>query len=83
MDAPQEIADPEGHFFGLTRGPIDPRAMENRLLQGIDGAIVTFQGVVRNNTKGRATLRLEYECYESMAIRMMADIGQKIALPNP
>src|SRR5208283_3496776 len=74
-----EIQDPEGHFFALTRQPIDPRAIETALLQGCDGAIVTFQGVVRNNTRGRATLRLEYECYEAMAIRKMAEIGRAIA----
>jgi molybdopterin synthase catalytic subunit len=74
-----EICDPEGHFFALTRSPIDLRALETRLLQGIDGASVTFQGVVRNNTSGRATLRLEYECYEPMAIRKMAEIGREIA----
>jgi molybdopterin synthase catalytic subunit len=73
------IEDPAGHFFSITRGPIDVRAAENRILQGIDGAVVTFQGVVRNNTKGRATLRLDYECYEQMAIRQMAEIGREIA----
>src|SRR5665213_1473320 len=73
------VEDPAGHFFELTRTPIDPRAAESRLLQGIDGAIVTFHGVVRNNTRGRATLRLEYECYEQMAIRKMAEIGRQIA----
>jgi molybdopterin converting factor subunit 1 len=74
-----EILDPKGHFFALTRKPIDVRALETRLLQGCDGASVTFQGVVRNNTSGRATLRLEYECYEPMAIRKMAEIGREIA----
>src|SRR5580698_10389306 len=74
-----EIADPAGHYFALTRHPIDLRALENRLLQGLDGASVTFQGVVRNNTRGRATLRLDYECYEAMAIRKMAEIGRRIA----
>ena len=73
------IEDPEGHFFALTRDPIDARSLENRILQGHDGAIVTFQGVVRNNTRGRETLRLEYECYEAMAIRKMAEIGREIA----
>jgi len=76
---PPEIVDPAGHFFVLTRDPIDPRGAEHRVLQGFDGAIVTFQGVVRNNTRGRATLRLEYECYEQMAIRKMAEIGREIA----
>jgi molybdopterin synthase catalytic subunit len=75
----QEIADPAGHYFALTREAIDVRALEERVIQGFDGASVTFQGVVRNNTRGRATLRLEYECYEAMAIRMMADIGRAIA----
>jgi molybdopterin synthase catalytic subunit len=74
-----EIEDKEGHFFTLTRDVIDPRAAETRLLQGIDGAVVTFHGVVRNNTRGRTTLRLEYECYEQMAIRKMAEIGREIA----
>ncbi len=75
----REISDPAGHYFALTRDPIDIRDLENRLLQGCDGASVTFQGVVRNNTSGRKTLRLEYECYEQMAIRKMAEIGREIA----
>jgi molybdopterin synthase catalytic subunit len=74
-----EVQDPAGHFFALTRDPIDPRAIETRLLQGCDGAIVTFQGVVRNNTSGRRTLRLEYEGYEPMALRKMAEIGRDVA----
>ncbi len=74
-----EIRDPDGHFFALTRQPIDVRRLENQLLEGHDGASVTFQGVVRNNTSGRKTLRLDYECYEPMAIRKMAEIGREIA----
>jgi molybdopterin synthase catalytic subunit len=74
-----EISEPEGHYFALTRDPIDAGGLEMRLLQGLDGASVTFQGVVRNNTRGRATLRLDYECYEGMAIRKMAEIGRVIA----
>ncbi len=76
---PLPITDPEGHYFELTRSEIDLRALENQVTQGIDGAVVTFSGVVRNNTRGRETLRLEYECYEEMAIRMMASIGREIA----
>jgi molybdopterin synthase catalytic subunit/molybdopterin converting factor small subunit len=78
-----EINDPEGHFFALTRLPIDLRELETLLLRGCDGASVTFQGVVRNNTSGRTTLRLEYDCYEPMAIRKMAEIGREIASQYP
>jgi MoaE-MoaD fusion protein len=74
-----EITDPEGHFFAITRDPIDGPALAKRLQQDHDGAIVTFDGVTRNNTKGRATRYLDYECYESMAIKMMAQIGREIA----
>jgi molybdopterin synthase catalytic subunit len=38
-----------------------------------------FEGVVRNNTKGRKTRFLEYECYEAMAIQQMEQIGLEIA----
>ena len=51
----------------------------SRLLAGEDGAVITFEGVVRNNTKGRRTLYLDYECYEPMAIKTMAEIGREIA----
>jgi molybdopterin synthase catalytic subunit len=75
-----EIADQaSGNFFALTRDAIDGAALARRLLRGEDGAIVNFEGVARNNTKGRATRYLDYECYEPMAIKMMAQIGAEIA----
>ena len=83
-EAPQgdftyQIVDPVGHFFALTRCPIDGTAIARHLLRGEDGAFVNFEGVARNNTKGRATRSLEYECYEPMAVKMMAEIGAEIA----
>lgn len=74
-----EISDPAGHFFALTRQAIDGTALARQLLRGEDGAFVNFEGVARNNTKGRATRFLEYECYEGMAVKMMAQIGREIA----
>ena len=73
------ISDPAaGHFFALTREPIDAAEIKKRLLRPDDGAIVDFEGVVRNNTKGRMTKYLDYECYEEMAVKMMAKIGMEI-----
>ncbi len=74
----REIEDPGGHYFAITREPLNPRALVDRLQRGEDGAVVTFEGVTRNNTKGRATRYLDYECYEGMAINMMAQIGREI-----
>ncbi|MEZ5400771.1 MAG: molybdenum cofactor biosynthesis protein MoaE [Bryobacteraceae bacterium] len=75
-----EIVDSDtGNFFALTRSPIDTQAIIRRLQRPEDGAVVDFEGVVRNNTKGRPTRFLDYECYEAMAVKMMADIGRGIA----
>ena len=74
-----QISDPAGHFFALTRETIDSSKLAHGLLQGEDGALVTFEGVTRNNTKGRATRYLDYECYEPMAVKTMAEIGREIA----
>jgi molybdopterin synthase catalytic subunit len=76
----REIIDPAGHYFALTRDPIDMAGLRRRLLQDEDGAIVLFEGVVRNNSGGRRTLYLDYECYEAMAIQVMAQIGREIAV---
>jgi molybdopterin synthase catalytic subunit len=38
---------------------------------GADGAVCVFDGIVRNNTRGRQTLHLDYEAYESMALDQM------------
>jgi len=75
----QQICESEGHFFALTRQPIDTAGITKQLLRGEDGAVVNFEGVVRNNTKGRATKFLDYECYEPMAVKMLAEIGRDIA----
>jgi MoaE-MoaD fusion protein len=74
-----EIQDAGGHFFALTRQPVDTRTIITRLTQGEDGAVITFEGVVRNNTKGRRTLYLDYECYEPMAVKTLAEIGRALA----
>jgi MoaE-MoaD fusion protein len=65
--------------FELTREPIDTASVRDRVLTPEDGAVVVFEGVVRNNTKARATKFLDYECYEPMALKTMEQIGREIA----
>jgi molybdopterin converting factor subunit 1 len=69
----------DGHIFAIVRETIDSRALIEILQRPEDGAVVVFEGVVRNNTKGRLTTHLEYECYEAMAKELMARIGREIA----
>lgn len=75
----EAVEDPEGHFFALTRGRIDTGWLRARTAQPQDGAVVVFEGIVRNNSGGRRTLFLDYECYQAMAIRVMAELGRGIA----
>jgi len=75
---PLEIED-AGHYFALTREAIDVRPLVARVQTGAEGAVVTFEGTVRNNTQGRPTLCLDYDCYEPMALKTMAQIGREIA----
>jgi molybdopterin synthase catalytic subunit len=73
------IVDEAGNYFALTREPITTKAMTELVRRDSDGAVIAFEGVVRDNTKGRATRFLDYECYEPMALKTMARIGLEIA----
>jgi MoaE-MoaD fusion protein len=75
---PLEISA-DGHYFALTRQTINTHSIIARLLDGGEGAVVTFEGTVRNHTRHRPTLCLDYEGYEPMALKMMAEIGADIA----
>lgn len=59
----------------LVRDPIQAHVLVEHVRTGSDGAIVTFDGCVRNQSHGRATRYLEYEAYESMALGKMHEIA--------
>ena len=58
-------------FFELTTDPIDITSVARRVVPPECGATVTLDGYVRQFTKGRETLYLEYEAYEPMALKEM------------
>lgn len=70
-------------IFQLVRDPIRPRELVESLKAPEDGAVVVFDGFVRNNFRGRRTLHLEYEAYEPMAISKMREIGAQIRAKYP
>jgi len=47
------------------------------LKRGEDGAALVFEGIVRNQTRGRKTLYLDYEAYEPMALQEMESLAEK------
>ena len=61
----------------LVRGPIDAVTIEREIKAGADGAVCVFDGIVRNNTRGRQTLHLDYEAYEEMALRQLHELREQ------
>lgn len=65
-------------FCRITHEVIAAEELARQLKVSEDGAVVTFEGIVRDHSHGRKTLYLEYEAYEPMAIHKMEEIGQEI-----
>jgi molybdopterin synthase catalytic subunit len=63
--------------IALTRERIDADRLVTSARSGEDGAVVVFDGIVRNNSRGRATLYLDYEAYEEMALAQMRSLAME------
>jgi MoaE-MoaD fusion protein len=58
----------QSQHCALARSPIPSQQIVETIKAGDDGASVVFEGIVRNNSRGRRTLYLDYEAYEPMAL---------------
>ena len=69
--------DSEGRqpYATIVREVIDTPRVLAALKRGEDGAALVFEGVVRNQTRGRKTLYLDYEAYEEMALQQMESLA--------
>jgi molybdopterin synthase catalytic subunit len=68
----------EQNLFKIVRDPISVEEVTNQVSRRDAGAITIFIGTVREFTKGKRTLSLEYQAYESMAVKMLNQIGEEI-----
>jgi MoaE-MoaD fusion protein len=59
----------------LVRNKIDVQQIVQGIKHPEDGAVSVFDGIVRNNTRGRRTLYLDYEAYEEMALKQMEQLA--------
>ncbi len=64
-----------GNYFDLTWDRIDSRVTADHVRHEAAGAVVVFEGVVRNHHKGRSVDRLTYEAYEPMAKKKLEEVG--------
>jgi molybdopterin converting factor subunit 1 len=64
-------------YVKIVREKIDPHQIVPPLEKPEDGAIVMFDGIVRDHSRGRRTLYLEYEAYEEMALKEMRALAEE------
>ncbi len=63
--------------IAITRERVDAAALIDGMKAGGDGAVCVFDGIVRDNTRGRRTLHLDYEAYEEMALDQMRGLAEE------
>ncbi len=75
------LAEPELPLISaharLQREPIHAAPLLAQIKEGEDGAVCLFDGIVRNHSRNRRTLYLEYEAYPAMALNGMEALAQE------
>jgi molybdopterin synthase catalytic subunit/molybdopterin converting factor small subunit len=67
-----------GGAFRLAGDPLDLGSVIAEVTDERAGAIATFQGTVRRQSRGRQVIALEYEAYSGMAEKVMAEIADGV-----
>ncbi len=63
--------------IAIVREKIATASVVESIKRPEDGAAAVFEGIVRNNTRGRRSLYLEYEAYEDMALKQMEELAER------
>jgi molybdopterin converting factor subunit 1 len=69
------VAQAEGPLVKIVRERIVPHDIVPKLKRPGDGAVVIFDGIVRDHSRGRRTLYLDYDAYEEMALKEMQSLA--------
>lgn len=77
-----ESTDKVPHFL-ITSQQLDGPALRNAVRTDLSGAVVLFEGVVRNRHEGHEVLRVEYQAYEPMACRQLEAVAQAVKREFP
>jgi MoaE-MoaD fusion protein len=77
MNSPFSRRSVEVNVFRLVREPIDIRQISNSIQKPEDGAVVVFEGIVRNHANDKPVRFLEYDAYESMALSKLEEVGSR------
>ncbi len=66
---------PKHRHAAIVREVIDTAALVEAIKRPEDGAVAVFEGIVRNHSRGRTTLYLDYDAYEEMALKQMENLA--------
>ncbi len=77
------MAEPQLPLIALTREPIDHTSLCAAVTHPGAGAVVTFDGVVRDNARGKSVRYLEYEAYDEMALERLRAIAREVEVRWP
>jgi molybdopterin synthase catalytic subunit len=72
------MTEPEGSFAEIVEHPIDRAALETFVLSSSDGALVVFEGVIRDHDHGSTVTALDYSAHPE-AERLLADVCREVA----
>lgn len=72
-----DVSGKSADLVQIVKEPIQTETIVNAVKGGGDGAVCVFDGIVRDNTRGRATLHLDYEAYEDMALKQMRALREE------
>jgi MoaE-MoaD fusion protein len=70
------VGEQQSPQCAIVRQTISSQQITESIKAAQDGAVVVFEGIVRDNSRGRRTLYLDYEAYESMALNEMQRLAQ-------
>ncbi len=71
------LAAPDPAAFRVQDAPLSLDAVVRHVSGPGMGGVVTFSGAVRNETKGRRVVELDYSAYGAMAVAKMAAIAKE------
>jgi MoaE-MoaD fusion protein len=77
MKSPFSLPSAEAKMFQLVHDSIEVAPLRESLIGPEDGAVVVFEGTVRNQSHGKRVQYLEYFAYETMARRKLEEIGKQ------
>ncbi len=84
-DGEQTAESPDGETarYLVTADVLDPQALRDLVRSDRSGAVVVFEGVVRDRHEGYAVERIEYEAYDSMAVKQLRAVAEAVLAELP